>query len=109
MNKAKIATIAVSLSCAASALAGTVAFWPLFCESGVRTTTATVFSNQGDGGSLDAVPSSRSGASWIAGSDSCPQGTNAFPAGYGVFDPVSGTNAAAATDRGSSRYSVRPV
>lgn len=83
--------------CAASLNAGTVAYWPLACENGVRTTTATIFANQGDGGVLDAIPSSRSGASWIAGDAYCPIGTNAFPAGYGVCDPVSGTNAAAAT------------
>ena len=77
--------------------ASTVAYWPLAYENGVRTTTATVFANQGNGGTLNAVPSSRSGASWISSNDYCPQGTNAFPAGYGVYDPVSGTNAAAAT------------
>ena len=91
-----VATVAVAFA-AANAAANTVAYWPLAYENGVRTTTATVFANQGDGGTLDAVPSSRSGASWISGSDYCPQGTNAFPAGYGVYDPVSGTNAAAAT------------
>ena len=44
--------------------ARTVAYWPLAYENGVRTTTGTVFANQGDGGTLDAVPSSRGGASW---------------------------------------------
>ena len=73
-------------------VARTVAYWPLAYENGVRTTTSTVFANHGDGGELNAVPSSRQGASWIAGSDYCPQGTNAFPVGYGVYDPVSGTN-----------------
>lgn len=97
MNKSEIAALAAALSCAASALAGTVAYWPLSYGNGVRSTTATVFANQGEGGALDAVPSSRSGASWIAGSDYCPQGTNAFPTGHGVYDPVSSTNAAAAT------------
>lgn len=77
------------------ATAGTVAYWPLAFENGVRTTTANVFANQGDGGTLDAVPSSRSGASWVAGDAYCPLGTNAFPVGYGVWDPVSGTNAVA--------------
>ena len=92
---------ALSASVVAGAMlpvaASTVAYWPLAYENGVRTTTATVFANQGDGGTLDAVPSSRSGASWVSGSDYCPQGIDAFPAGYGVYDPVSGTNAAAAT------------
>ena len=74
------------------AVASTVAYWPLAYENGVRTTTETVFANQGDGGTLNAVPSSRHGASWIQGSDYCPQGTNAFPMGYGIYDPVSGTN-----------------
>ena len=86
-----------SVLCAASVNAGTVAYWPLAYENGVRTTTATVFANLGDGGTLDAMPQSRNGADWVAGSDYCPQGTNAFPVGYGVYDPVSGTSAAAAT------------
>ena len=89
--------IGMVVAVALNGMARTVAYWPLAYENGVRTTTATVFANHGDGGTLDAVPSSRSGASWVSGSDYCPQGTNAFPAGYGVYDPVSGTNAAAAT------------
>ena len=95
----KVAVLAVSVVAGAMlpVAASTVAYWPFAYENGVRTTTATVFANQGDGGTLDAVPSSRSGASWISGSDYCPQGTNAFPAGYGVYDPISGTNAVAAT------------
>ena len=86
-----------SLAAALGATAGTVAYWPLAYDNGGRTTTGTVFANHGDGGTLDAVPSSRQGASWVSGSDYCPQGTNAFPVGYGVYDPVSGTNAVAAT------------
>ena len=86
-----------SVLCAASVNAGAVAYWPLAYDNGVRTTTATVFANLGDGGTLDAMPQSRNGADWVAGSDYCPQGTNAFPVGYGVYDPVSGTSAAAAT------------
>ena len=97
MKTSAIASLMAAAGAALTVGAGTVAYWPLAYESGVRTTTATVFANQGDGGTLDAVPSSRQGASWVAGSDSCPQGTNAFPVGYGVYDPVSGTNAAAST------------
>lgn len=97
MKNATRAFIAAASGAALSVNASTVAYWPLAYENGVRTTTATVFANEGDGGTLDAVPSSRQGASWIAGSDYCPQGTNAFPVGYGVYDPLSGTNAAAAT------------
>ncbi|MDE3274553.1 MAG: LamG domain-containing protein, partial [Verrucomicrobiota bacterium] len=48
-------------------------------------------------GGLEAVPSSRLGAAWIEGSDYCPVGTNAFPAAYGVYDPVGGTNVPAVT------------
>lgn len=97
MKNATRALIAAASGAALSTNAGTVAYWPLAYENGVRTTTATVFANEGDGGTFNAVPSSRQGASWIAGSDYCPQGTNAFPSGYGVYDPVSGTNAAAVT------------
>ena len=89
--------IGMVVAVALNGMARTVAYWPLAYENGVRTTTATVFANHGEGGTLDAVPSSRQGASWISGNAYCPQGTNAFPAGYGVYDPVSGTNAAAAT------------
>ena len=77
--------------------ARTVAYWPLAYENGVRTTTQTVFANHGDGGPMNAVPSSRLGASYIVGDDHCPQGINAFPSGYGVYDPVSGMNVAATT------------
>ena len=86
----------LAMLCAATASASTVAYWPLAYENGVRTTTETVFANQGSGGTLDAVPisigSNGSVATILEGnSDYCPQGTNAFPVGYGVYDPVSGT------------------
>ena len=74
----------------------TVAYWPLAYENCVRTTTGTVFANQGEGGELNAVPSSNIGAI-TGGNDYAPIGTNAFPIGYGVYDPISGTNIAAAT------------
>lgn len=96
-SKNIIAGVVAASAIALNANAGTVAYWPLAYENGVRTTTETVFPNHGDGGAMDAVPSSRQGASWIEGNDYCPQGTNAFPSGYGVYDPISGTNAAAAT------------
>lgn len=95
MKNAILASVAAIGLATFSARSGTVAYWPLAFENGVRTTTANVFANQGDGGTLDAVPSSRSGASWVAGDAYCPLGTNAFPVGYGVWDPVSGTNAVA--------------
>ena len=86
----------VATLCAVVVSASTVAYWPLAYENGVRTTTETVFANQGAGGTLDAVPisigSNGSVATILEGnSDYCPQGTNAFPVGYGVYDPVSGT------------------
>ena len=97
MKKLMVIEAVTFFTSALNVMAGTVAYWPLAYENGVRTTTATVFANHGDGGTLDAVPSSREGASEISGSNYCPQGTNAFPSGYGVYDPVSGTNASAAT------------
>ena len=97
-NKSLMAIGALAVAAVAlNATAGVVAYWPLAYENGVRTTTETVFANQGEGGTLNAVPSSRYGASWIQGSDYCPQGTNAFPVGYGIYDPVSGTNIAGET------------
>ncbi|MBQ3287991.1 MAG: hypothetical protein IJH50_01105 [Kiritimatiellae bacterium] len=97
MKKRMVIGVVAFFTVALNVMARTVAYWPLAYENGVRTTTATLFANQGDGGTLDAVPSSRQGASWISGNTYCPQGTNAFPVGYGVYDPVSGTNAVAAT------------
>ena len=84
------------------AKASTVAYWPLAGENGVRTTTETVFANEGDGGMMDAVPISIKtgvGETGIGdgGSTYCPIGTNAFPLAYGVYDPVAGMNRSAAT------------
>ena len=84
------------------AKASTVAYWPLAGASGVRTTTETVFANEGDGGTMDAVPISIKtgvGETGIGdgGSTYCPIGTNAFPLAYGVYDPVAGMNRSAAT------------
>lgn len=61
------------------ALAGTVGWWPLAYENGVRTSTSTVFENRANRGTFDATPISLNDGSITDGSESCPQGTNAFP------------------------------
>lgn len=66
----------------------TVGWWPLAFEDGVRTTVETVFPSEV--GNLVARPLSMQGATIIAGSDFCPQGTAAFPAGWGVWNPQTG-------------------
>lgn len=70
-----------------SARAETVAYWPLAYDNNVRTTTATAFDSIAGAG-LTAYPYSLEAGEIIPGSDYCPVGTNAFPAGYGVYDPV---------------------
>ena len=95
-----LVTVAAVAFAAAHAAASTVAYWPLAYENGVRTTTSTVFANQGDGGQLDAVPLSincpaNSDVVVLDGEDKddyCPVGTNAFPLGYGVYDTGSGSS-----------------
>ena len=89
------AILVTAFMCVAAALGDTVAYWPLAYESGVRSTTSDKFVDSVGG--LEAVPSSRLGAAWIEGSDYCPVGTNAFPAAFGVYDPVGGTNVPAVT------------
>ena len=69
------------------ARAETVAYWPLAYDNNVRTTTATAFDSIAGAG-LTAYPCSLDDGAIIPGSDYCPVGTNAFPAGYGVYDPV---------------------
>ena len=84
-----------------SAQAETVAYWPLAYDNGVRTTTETAFANEGTAEGLTAYPlcmnGTSSGEEIIAGSATCPVGTNAFPSGYGVYDPVARANRPAAT------------
>jgi len=70
-----------------SARAETVAYWPLAYDNNVRTTTATAFDSIAGAG-LTAHPYSLEDGEIVPGSDYCPVGTNAFPAGYGVYDPV---------------------
>lgn len=83
------------------AKASTVAYWPLAGENGVRTTTETVFANEGDGGTMDAVPvtiQTITGEINASSTINCyPIGTNAFPAAFGVYDPVAGENLPCAT------------
>lgn len=85
---------AICMVCA-TAFGKTVGYWPLSYENGVRTTTATIFPNVAGEG--NAIPQSRKDNAWIAGSDYCPIGTNAFPQSFGVYDPIGGTNVSAAT------------
>jgi hypothetical protein len=105
--------IAVIVLCAIAmspkSMASTVAYWPLTGESGVRTTTETVFANEGDGGTMDAVPvvvrnyygSQEGDAKYL------PVGTNAFPTAYGVYDPVAKANKAAATGLNFDSWSMK--
>ena len=87
-----------------SANATTVAYWPLAGENGVRTTISSVFENIANPGTLDAMAAflrtSTAGINDTATAGSanyCPVGTNAFPAAYGVYDPVALTNLTAST------------
>ena len=89
-----------------AAAAKTVAYWPLAYDNAQRTTLDTVFPNQGDGGTIDLKPVSittytTSGNTTTMTEDTtgayCPMGTNAFPNGWCVWDPVARTNATAAT------------
>ena len=90
------------------AKASTVAYWPLTQANGVRTTSSTVFANEGDGGTMDAVPvvvrnyygSQEGDAKYL------PVGTNAFPTAYGVYDPVAKANKAAATGLNFDSWSM---
>ena len=91
------------------AKASTVAYWPLTQANGVRTTSSTVFANEGDGGTMDAVPvvvrnyygSQEGDAKYL------PVGTNAFPTAYGVYDPVAKANKAAATGLNFDSWSMK--
>lgn len=91
------------------AKASTVAYWPLTQANGVRTTSSTVFANEGDGGTMDAMPvvvrnyygSQEGDAKYL------PVGINAFPTAYGVYDPVAKANKAAATGLNFDSWSMK--
>lgn len=97
------AAVCTLVGVAMSASASTVAYWPLAGENGVRTTDATVFANQGSGGTMNAEPVTvRAWYGTVNNADShsdlndyskyFPVGTNAFPQAYGVYDPVGKAN-----------------
>lgn len=87
----KVALGCVLASVALGAGADTVAWWPLAYEAGVKTTVDTVITNVANPDILAAQPISLDGSVKILEGDStyCPQGTNAFPAGWGVWVPQS--------------------
>lgn len=87
----KVALGCVLVSVALGAGADTVAWWPLAYEAGVKTTVDTVITNVANPDILAAQPISLDGSVNILEGTStyCPQGTNAFPAGWGVWVPQS--------------------
>ena len=108
MNKLTKMIVAASAILPLATLATTVAYWPLAGENGVRTTDSTVFSNEGSGGTMDAVPVTiRAWYGTLQTAESHPDranyytdypiGTNAFPAAFGVYDPVAKENLSSAT------------
>ena len=79
--------------------AKTVGYWPLALPNGTIATTETAFENIGTGENLTAYPVSLDASAKIVEGES-PRpvvGTNAFPSGYGVYDPVAGVTREAAT------------
>ena len=108
MNKLTKMIVAASAMLPLATMATTVAYWPLAGENGVRTTDSTVFSNEGSGGTMDAVPVTiRAWYGTLETAESHPNranyytdypiGTNAFPAAFGVYDPVAKENLSSAT------------
>ena len=102
------AAVVASAMLPLATMATTVAYWPLAGENGVRTTDSTVFSNEGSGGTMDAVPVTiRAWYGTLQTAESHPNkadyytdypiGTNAFPAAFGVYDPVAKENLSSAT------------
>ena len=93
--------VAVSALMPLAAMASTVAYWPLAGENGVRTTASDVFQNIANPGTLDAVPvwikTSSGEVNATTSVNYCPIGTHAFPAAFGVYDPVAGVNHPSAT------------
>ena len=69
--------------------AGTVAYWPLAYENGVRMTSSSRLDSFGSADGLKAYPVALDGSTADEvqdGEDCFPLGTSAFPAGYGVYD-----------------------
>ena len=100
--KKHLVIMCAAMGVAWTARAETVAYWPLAYANGVRTTTETAFENEGTAEGLTAYPLCMNGTGTgkveiFAGNETCPVGTNAFPSGYGVYDPVVGFNRPAAT------------
>ena len=89
---------ALVLAWCGTASARTVAYWPLNYTAGERTTASTDLANLGSATELVARPISMIGAAIQEGSSaSCPVGTNAFPAAFAVYDPVTSNTLDAAT------------
>ena len=109
MNKLTKMIVAASAILPLATMATTVAYWPLAGENGVRTTDSTVFSNEGSGGTMDAVPVVvRNYYGRQEGDvEFLPVGTNAFPTAYGVYDPVAKANKAAATGLNFDSWSMK--
>ena len=98
MNKLTKMIVAASAMLPLATMATTVAYWPLAGENGVRTTDSTVFSNEGSGGTMDAIPVSiRAWYGTLQTAESHPDrpnwytdypiGTNAFPAALRTSRP----------------------
>ena len=79
--------LALAVSCT-EAFAATIAYWPLAYTAGGRTTTETELTNYVQSTTLVARPISMLGGDVQSGNASCPVGTNAFPVGFAVYDPV---------------------
>ncbi len=98
-RKLAIGALTLAAFCG-GAHAATVAYWPLAYANGVRMTESSQIESIGSSSGLAAVPICLDGTSADevpAGYDYFPVGTNAFPAGYGVYDHVAASNLNAAT------------
>lgn len=80
------------------ARAGTVAYWPLSLQNGTAATATTAFEDI-SGNNLTAYPVSLNNRAMIVEGESANPivGTNGFPVGYGVYDPVANVNRDAST------------
>lgn len=109
MNKLTKMIVAASAMLPLATMATTVAYWPLTQANGVRTTSSTVFANEGDGGTMDAVPVVVQNyyGRQVDDAKYLPVGTNAFPTAYGVYDPVAKANKAAATGLNFDSWSMK--
>ena len=94
---------AVAVSSVFSASAATVAYWPLAKDNGVRMAQGDTLANSVPGGAaaVAVMIRNRDGAvdqtSASGHPTSWPNGANAFPDAFGVYDPVAKANLAAAT------------